>query len=62
MNSKEPINILEEYERVNIEWNQARREFLKVQVRFQVLENLTLLNEFPPGKFNINGDPVKRSS
>ena len=54
MNCKDPINISEEYERVNIEWSQARRDFLKVQVRFQVLESLTLLNEFPPGNVDIN--------
>ncbi len=54
MISKDPINISEAYERVNIEWSQVRREFLKVQVRFQVLESLTLLNEFPPGNVYIN--------
>jgi len=36
--------------KVENEWLQARKEYLKAKVKFQLLEEMVLAKEFPSGK------------
>ena len=51
MLSSEPKDLSNDYKRVNSEWSEARKQFLKIKLRFQVLESLVIDNDFPTGKF-----------
>ena len=50
MLSSEPKDLSNDYKRVNSEWSEARKQFLKIKLRFQVLESLVIDNDFPTGK------------
>ena len=49
----EPKDLSTDYKRVNSEWSEARRQFLKIKLRFQVLESLVIDNDFPTGELNF---------
>jgi hypothetical protein len=47
------FDLSDRHNRVNNDWNLARKEFLKTKLKFQVVESLVISHEMPTGIIDL---------